>query len=194
MRSGSRRDRVQTTTAAGAHNCGSDAMVLRTSSSLMLPNTPQAVIGYYGALKAGAIVVPMNPLYVSRELETQLVDSGSETIVALDLFYPRIQAVRERTPLKRVILTSVADFLPPVLRLLYPIKARLTGRWVTVQKRPPLYDFLRLMESVPAGSKESPSLPTSVNNLRASSPTRRDHVKRQNTLAPSLCHSSVFRR
>jgi len=129
--------------------------------ALMLPNTPQAVIGYYGALKAGAIVVPTNPLYVSRELETQLVDSGSETIVALDLFYPRIQAVRERTPLKRVILTSVADFLPPVLRLLYPIKARLTGRWVTVQKRPPLYDFLRLMESVPAGSKESPSLPTS---------------------------------
>lgn len=129
--------------------------------ALMLPNTPQAVIGYYGALKAGAIVVPTNPLYVSRELETQLVDSGSETIVALDLFYPRIQAVRERTPLKRVILTSVADFLPPVLRLLYPIKARLTGRWVTIPKRPPLYDFLQLLEPVPAGSKESPSLPTS---------------------------------
>jgi len=129
--------------------------------ALMLPNIPQAVIGYYGALKAGAIVVPTNPLYVSRELETQLVDSGSETIVALDLFYPRIQAVHERTPLKRVILTSVADFLPPVLRLLYPIKARLTGRWVSIPKRPPLYDFLQLLESIPAGSKESPLLPPS---------------------------------
>ncbi|HET8579986.1 MAG TPA: AMP-binding protein, partial [Nitrospiraceae bacterium] len=129
--------------------------------AMMLPNIPQAVIGYYGALKAGAIVVPANPLYVSRELETQLVDSGSETILALDLFYPRIQAVGERTPLKRVILTSVADFLPPVLRLLYPIKARLTGRWVTIRKRPPLYDFLQLLESVPGGSKEAPLLPTS---------------------------------
>ncbi len=129
--------------------------------ALMLPNIPQTVIGYYGALKAGAIVVPTNPLYVSRELETQLMDSGCETIVALDLLYPRIQAVRERTPLKRIILTSIADFLPPVLRLLYPIKARLTRRWVSIPKRPPLYDFLQLLESIPAGSKESPLLPRS---------------------------------
>jgi long-chain acyl-CoA synthetase len=132
--------------------------------ALMLPNIPQAVIGYYGALKAGAIVVPTNPLYVSRELETQLVDSGSETIVALDLFYPRIQAVREQTPLKRVILTSIADFLPPVRRLLYPVKARLTRRWVSIRKEPPLYDFLQLLQLVPAGSPEEPMRPAPTPN------------------------------
>ena len=71
--------------------------------ALMLPNTPQAVIGYFGALKAGAIVVWTNPLYSSPEIEAQLADSGSETLVALDLFYPRIAPVQARTALKRII-------------------------------------------------------------------------------------------
>jgi long-chain acyl-CoA synthetase len=113
---------------------------------LMLPNIPQMLIGYYGALKAGAIVMPTNPLYVSRELETQLVDSGAETLVALDLFYPRIEPILAKSPLKRVILTSVGDYLPPVRRLLYPIKARLNRRWISVQKAPPLYDFVGLLK------------------------------------------------
>jgi len=121
--------------------------------ALMLPNVPQALIGYYGALKAGAVVVQTNPLYVGREIETQLADSGSETILALDLFYPRIQSIQDRTPLKRIILTSVRDFLPPLRRLLYPLKARLSGRWIRVEKRPPLHDFLELLKSAPDGDE-----------------------------------------
>src|SRR5206468_11410684 len=97
---------------------------------LMLPNIPQMIIAYYGALKAGAIVMPTNPLYVSGELQLQLVDSGTETLVALDLLYERIEPIQAQTPLKRIILTSVGDYLPPVRRLLYPIKARCSGRWV----------------------------------------------------------------
>jgi len=57
--------------------------------TIMLPNSPQAIISYYGTLKAGAVVVQMNPLYVASEIEPQLLDSGSEIIIALDLFYPR---------------------------------------------------------------------------------------------------------
>jgi long-chain acyl-CoA synthetase len=113
---------------------------------LMLPNVPQMLIAYYGAFKAGAIVMPTNPLYVSRELETQLADSGAETLVALDLFYPRIEPIMAQSPLKRLILTSVCDYLPPVKRLLYPIKARLNGRWISVRKTPPLYDFVDLLK------------------------------------------------
>ncbi len=79
----------------------------------MLPNLPQALIAHYGVLKAGAIVVQTNPLYVAREIEAQLVDSGSETIVALDLFYPRIQAVKERTPLKRIIIDVCSGLSSP---------------------------------------------------------------------------------
>ncbi len=126
--------------------------------SLMLPNIPQAVIGYYGALKAGAIVVPTNPLYVEREIQTQVIDSGSETVVALDLFYPRIRAVQERTTLPgRIIITSVRDFLPAVKRLIYPLKAWLEHRWVSVQKKPPVYDFLELLKTAPRNAESRAS-------------------------------------
>ena len=130
--------------------------------ALMLPNIPQTVIAYYGVLKAGAIVAPMNPLYVEREIHSQLADAGSEIIVALDLFYPRIQAVREQTGLpERIIITSLGDFLPTVKRLLYPLKARLAKRWVAVEKTPPVYDFLALLDAAsPRTEDDSPLLPT----------------------------------
>ena len=113
--------------------------------AIMLPNIPQAVIGYYGALQAGAIVVQINPLYLSQELESQLCDSGAETILALDLFHARIQPIYQRTALKHVILTRVSDFLPPLKRLLFPIKARMKGKWVSIKPSPPIFDFLELI-------------------------------------------------
>ncbi len=130
--------------------------------ALMLPNIPQAVIAYYGVLKAGAVVTPTNPLYVEREIQSQLIDSGSETIIALDLFYPRIRAIREQTHLpERIILTSLRDFLPTIKRLLYPIKARWTKRWIVVEKNPPVYDFLQLLEPMsPERDADVPHLPT----------------------------------
>ncbi|UTW68905.1 AMP-binding protein [Anaerobacillus sp. HL2] len=63
----------------------------------MLANTPQAVISYYGALFAGAIVVQTNPLYVEREIEHQLIDSGAEIMICLDLVYPRLANVLNKT-------------------------------------------------------------------------------------------------
>lgn len=126
--------------------------------ALMLPNIPQAVIGYYGALKAGAIVVPMNPLYVEREIQTQIIDSGCEAIVALDLFYPRIRAVQERTTLpRRIIITSLRDFLPAVKRVIYPLKAWLENRWVSVQNNAPAYDFLELLKTAPRNAESRSS-------------------------------------
>ena len=118
--------------------------------ALMLPNIPQAVIAYYGALKAGAIVVPTNPLYVERELQIQVIDSGTDTIVALDLFYPRIQAVQTATSLpKRIIITSIRDFLPPLKKFLYPLKARLAKRWISAPTGPSIYNLLELINETP---------------------------------------------
>ena len=74
--------------------------------ALMLPNCPQYVIAYYGALLAGAIVVQVNPLYTARELGHLLSNSGAETIVVADALYPVVQAV-EGTPLKRVLVTRL---------------------------------------------------------------------------------------
>ncbi|MGB3941770.1 MAG: long-chain fatty acid--CoA ligase [Candidatus Manganitrophaceae bacterium] len=124
--------------------------------AVMLPNVPQCVVAYYGALKIGAVVVMTNPLYVERELQIQLADSGAETIVALDFFYPRIEKIKNETSLKRIILTSVRDKLPWLLGLLYPIKAKKEGQWLHVDKKPPIYDMMTLIgEASPA----PPNLP-----------------------------------
>jgi long-chain acyl-CoA synthetase len=87
--------------------------------SICLPNTPQFPIAFFGALKAGAVVVPTNPLYTPPELEHQLNDAGVSVIVMLDQFYPALASVRERTTLKHVILTSVSDYFPTPLALAY---------------------------------------------------------------------------
>ena len=75
-------------------------------TAIFLPNIPQFIIAYFGVLKAGAVVTAISPLHREREVEYQLNDSGAETIVALDSLYPIVEAVREKTKLKNVILTS----------------------------------------------------------------------------------------
>ncbi|WP_447973350.1 long-chain-fatty-acid--CoA ligase [Nitrospira sp. Kam-Ns4a] len=91
---------------------------------IMLPNLPQTILAYYGCLQAGAIVTMINPLYVESEIAYQATDAGCETLLALDQFYPRIAPLLHRSCLKRLIVTGVADFLPWLKRLLYPLKAR----------------------------------------------------------------------
>src|SRR5579859_2245897 len=92
--------------------------------AIALPNIPQYPIAFYGALRAGAVVVPTNPLYTEREMHYQLVDSGARVMVVLDTLYPVIRAVRQQTALEHVIVTSPADFLPPLLRTLFPLAQR----------------------------------------------------------------------
>lgn len=89
--------------------------------AIALPNVPQYPIAFYGALRAGAVVVPTNPLYTEREMQHQLADSGARLIVMLDMFYPVVRAVRANTALEHIIITSPTDYLPPMLRRLYPL-------------------------------------------------------------------------
>ena len=89
--------------------------------AIALPNVPQYPIAFYGALRAGAVVVPTNPLYTEREMQHQLADSGARFIVMLDMFYPVVRAVRANTTLEHIIITSPTDYLPPMLQRLYPL-------------------------------------------------------------------------
>ncbi len=113
--------------------------------ALMLPNCPQAVISYYGALLLGAVVVQVNPLYVERELEFQLRDSGARTLVVLDLLYPRVEAVGGRTGLKDVIVTCLHDYMPLPLRLLFPLKLRWDKKTVAIRPKAGVYFFQALL-------------------------------------------------
>ena len=87
--------------------------------ALYLPNCPQYVISYYAILKLGAIIAPNNPMYVPRELEFQLNDSGAETIICLSRLYPYVRMVRPNTKLKNVIVTSIKEYFPPRLKAVF---------------------------------------------------------------------------
>jgi long-chain acyl-CoA synthetase len=89
---------------------------------IMLPNLPQTVIAYYGGMRVGAAITPINPLYVEAEIAHQLEDSGCEVLVVLDQFLSRVSPLIGRTGLKQVIVTGVEDYLPWLKRILYPFK------------------------------------------------------------------------
>ncbi len=84
---------------------------------LLLPNSPQFIVAYYGLLKAGAVIVPLNPLSAERELEFYLTDSGAEAAITIPLFLNKVASLRGKTPLKHIVYSRLADFLPFPLNL-----------------------------------------------------------------------------
>ncbi|HRP22584.1 long-chain-fatty-acid--CoA ligase [Thauera sp.] len=79
--------------------------------ALMMPNVLQYPVALYGALRAGCTIVNVNPLYTARELEHQLRDAGAEAIVILENFAHTLQQVRDRLPLRHVVVTSLGEML-----------------------------------------------------------------------------------
>ena len=88
---------------------------------LFLPNVPHYVAAYYGALAAGATVVNFSPLYTVAELEAQVEDSGTDTLVTLSAaaLLPTALAVLDGSSLKRLVVGSIAGGLPAAKALLY---------------------------------------------------------------------------
>jgi len=84
--------------------------------ALFLLNCPQYVIAYFGALKVGAKVTPISPVYTSKEVKHQLEDSEAETIVCQDILYDNVE--KTGIALKNVILTNIAEYLPMLKKLL----------------------------------------------------------------------------
>jgi len=97
--------------------------------AIHLPNSPQFAIAYYAVLMNGAVFTPCSPLMVERELEYQINDSGTETIITLDLFYPTVAKVVPKTDLKNVIVAAIPDIFPPLLTAIKPplVKKELSG-------------------------------------------------------------------
>jgi long-chain acyl-CoA synthetase len=115
--------------------------------ALFMPNTPQFIIGYYGALKIGAIVTAISPLAKEREVEFQLSNSESETLVCLDLFYPLVKAVREKTKLKQIIVASIKEYLPPVKAFLGTLLKKVPS--LKVEKETGIYFFKEVLAKYP---------------------------------------------
>ena len=79
--------------------------------ALMMPNVLQYPVAILAVLRAGFVVVNVNPLYTPRELEHQLIDSGAQAIVILENFAATLEKVIAKTQLKHVVIASVGDLL-----------------------------------------------------------------------------------
>ena len=86
--------------------------------AVQLPNVLQYPVGVFGAIRAGLIVVNTNPLYTAREMEHQFNDSGAKALVCLANMAHLAEKVVPKTGVKHIIVTEVADLLPPLKRLL----------------------------------------------------------------------------
>jgi len=118
--------------------------------ALMLPNTLHYVIAFFAAMRIGAIIVNNNPTYTARELKHQLVDSGAETIIILNLFYPRLREIQADTSVKRVIVAYMYDLLGFPSKQLVKAKQQRDPSWVHVQPDHDIFFFQRLIEKYPS--------------------------------------------
>lgn len=94
---------------------------------IFMPNTPQFVIAYFGALKAGGVVVATNPLYSSREIEHQVNDAGIEVMLVMSNFYNTIKQVQPKTKIRTVVVTNLKETLPPILSFLFTLTREKKG-------------------------------------------------------------------
>nr|WP_263325505.1 AMP-binding protein [Neobacillus sp. Marseille-Q6967] len=118
--------------------------------AIMLPNTPQAVISYFGIIMAGGIVVQTNPLYTERELEYQMKDSGAKAIITLDILYPRASKVMPQTNLQHIIVTAIKEYLPFPKNLVYPfIQKKQYGIVVNVKHEGNTHLFKEIIKTKP---------------------------------------------
>ena len=102
--------------------------------ALIMPNCPQAIIGRWGAWKAGAILVHINPVYTDAEMEHALNDCGAETAIVMTAFYNQFKKIQPHTRVKLVIATSVKEYLPPMLATLFTLlKEKKEGHYIELQ-------------------------------------------------------------
>jgi len=113
--------------------------------ALLLPNCPQFLVAEFGIWKAGGIVVALNPTYSERELEQALDSTRASLAVVLTPFYDRMKRVQGRTGVRTIVPTSIKDYLPTPLRLLFTLlKEKKEGHRITPQSGDPwMWSLLR---------------------------------------------------
>lgn len=115
--------------------------------ALQMQNCPQFIISFFGTLRAGGVVVPLNPMFKHAELEYELNDARPDVLVSLDYLYPEIEKIGNLRPIPHTILSSLRDFLPEGPKLPLPAEAEEPKRSV-----PGTLDFMEVL----AGAEERP--------------------------------------
>jgi long-chain acyl-CoA synthetase len=90
-------------------------------------NTPQFVITFFSILKAGGVVVAINPLYKPKEIIHQVNDAGIEVIFVMSNYYKLIKEVQPNTKIKKIVVTNLKDYLSPIMSLLFTLAREKKG-------------------------------------------------------------------
>lgn len=98
--------------------------------AIMLPNIPQTVMAFWGAIKAGAIVVMTNPLYMEKELTHHFNDSKPKVLITLDLFWSKIKPLKEKLGVEKYIITRISEALAFPLNYLQILKAKRSKEFI----------------------------------------------------------------
>lgn len=125
--------------------------------AIMLPNILQYPIALCGILRAGLVVVNVNPLYTARELKHQLTDSGAKSIVILENFADVLSEIIDDTDIEKVILTKIGDMLP------FPKKHLVNFVLKYIKKLIPKYSLKEIIPFIGAVDKSEKS---SLNQIK----------------------------
>ncbi|MFZ0927056.1 MAG: AMP-binding protein [Syntrophobacteraceae bacterium] len=99
--------------ACALHNLG---ITREDTVAILMLNSPQYFIAYYGALKTGAKLTLISPMYVSSEIRHQITDSGAEHLICQNILYDSVE--KSGVDLKNVIFTDIGDYLPRWKRIM----------------------------------------------------------------------------
>ncbi len=113
--------------------------------AIMMPNVLQYPVAMAAVLRAGYVIVNVNPLYTARELEHQLTDSGAEAIVVLENFATTVEHVIARTPVKHVIVATMGDLLGAVKGTIVNLVVRKVKKLVPAFSLPGAVPFNRVI-------------------------------------------------
>jgi len=108
--------------------------------ALYLLNSPQFIIAYFAALKCGATVTPISPVYTSHEVRYQLEDSGARVVICQDILYEKVE--KAGVPLDHVVVTNVSEYLPALKKFF--------SKKVMPPSAPNVRVFQELLKSHPA--------------------------------------------
>ncbi len=129
--------------------------------ALMMPNLLQYPVALFGVLRAGMVVVNVNPLYTPRELKHQLNDSGASAIVIVSNFAHTLEKVVAETPIKHVMLTRMGDQLAPVKATLVNFVVKYVKKLVPKYHLPGAVPFRHALQQ---GAQMRYQRPTVTNN------------------------------
>jgi long-chain acyl-CoA synthetase len=120
--------------------------------AIQMPNILQYPIAMYGAIRAGLIVTNTNPLYTEREMLHQFNDSDAKALVCMDVFARSVQNVKDQTGLQTIIVTSLADMMPPIKRTLINGATKYIKKMVPDYSLPEAVSFRKALK---LGAKQS---------------------------------------